>query len=161
MKYYLIKMNANYAGEFDVNGFVAMTEKEYEQSLKHTIKALESFFAKPEGTYEGKLTVEQFNKGRGRYTYATIDGKYREVTYEDYLANPSQIGQLLFPRTYERYFGTNEALQWESVQDYLSSLEITEISQEEYNTIDKLFGEYGTIFFPLDNDEYEEDDDDI
>jgi hypothetical protein len=40
----------------------------------------------------------------------------------------------------EFYFGTNEALQFSSFDELFSSLIITEITDEEFATLEKLFG---------------------
>ena len=51
----------------------------------------------------------------------------------------------------ERYFGTNEAIQYDDLKDYLESFEFKELTKEEYDTINKLFGgEFGT-FLTLEN----------
>lgn len=44
------------------------------------------------------------------------------------------------------YFGTNEYISFSCVEDLVDSLEVTDITEEEYNTIVKHFGEeYGLI----------------
>lgn len=40
----------------------------------------------------------------------------------------------------ECYFGTNEYLQYNNIEDYLSVLNISEITKEEYDVLQKLFG---------------------
>jgi hypothetical protein len=40
----------------------------------------------------------------------------------------------------EFYFGTNEAATFEDKEDFLSSLDIKEISKEEYKTLERLLG---------------------
>jgi hypothetical protein len=40
----------------------------------------------------------------------------------------------------EKYFGTNEAIEFETKEDFLESLSIVEITEEELKVLKKLFG---------------------
>jgi len=40
----------------------------------------------------------------------------------------------------EIYFGSNEAVEFENENDYISTLKISEITKEEYDVVVKLFG---------------------
>ena len=48
----------------------------------------------------------------------------------------------------EMYFGTNEAMYWESASDMLGAFTSVEITAEEVSVIDKLFWRYERGWFP-------------
>lgn len=84
--------------------------------------------------------------------------------YDEWLA--AIQNQLNEEMTIEHYFGTNEALQINSVQEVEDSIELIEISKEEQKVIKKLFGDgsfgTGNIFdigyYPEEEeDEFEEE----
>jgi hypothetical protein len=68
----------------------------------------------------------------------------------------------------EVYFGTNESISYDSFTDYMSRLDIEEVTEEEASLLTKLFGydtttEYGFFLNPEEQDEdddSEEDEDD-
>lgn len=46
----------------------------------------------------------------------------------------------------ERYFGTNESVEYNSKVDYFDTITVTELTKSEYKLIEKLFGcSYGTF----------------
>lgn len=59
----------------------------------------------------------------------------------------------------ERYFGSNQSVTWNSKEDYLSGLKITEITQAEANFLAKCLGDtkfkgtfqYGAFLCPSEN----------
>jgi|SRR6185369_5874980 len=83
----LIKFDNNYADEFDVEGFLVLSQQDWE---KHQ-----------------ELAKKVFKQKGG------------EV----------EVG-----------FGTNEAVSYYSLEDYLSSFDVTEITQEQYQVLWDLFG---------------------
>lgn len=40
-----------------------------------------------------------------------------------------------------KYFGTNEALNWDSARDYLDGFSVKDITQEQVETFQELFGD--------------------
>lgn len=53
-------------------------------------------------------------------------------------------------------FGTNEWVEYYKFEDYMKTIKVTEINEDEYNVLAKLFGKYGnrisygmSHFFPL------------
>jgi hypothetical protein len=63
----------------------------------------------------------------------------------------------------ECYFGTNEALTFYSLKDYLSSLTLYEITQEEHNFLKDTimpYSSFGTFKVPSEEDYGSEDEDD-
>ena len=53
----------------------------------------------------------------------------------------SILDSLVHPKTkfpYERYFGTNEAIEYNDKKDFLSNFDIKEIKEEEYKVISKV-----------------------
>ena len=46
----------------------------------------------------------------------------------------------------ERYFGTNEAIEFDSKEEFFNSFEVEEISEYQYDVLKQLFdGEFGTV----------------
>lgn len=111
----LIDWDIDYADEFDVVGFIACTDKQYEKMYQDSLDAF----------------------------------KEREESYEDKSS--------AFP--IEIYFGTNEAITFESQEDYFNSFQVESISDEELKVLQKIFGGsldnpvyYGTgNFFPYEH----------
>jgi len=87
MTYVLVKLSANYADEFDVEGFMVMAADAWE---------------------EVKQDTKQVFDGCG---------------------------------SYEWYFGTNEYITFDSYEHWLRCLDETEITEDEFKTIIKLFGD--------------------
>lgn len=50
----------------------------------------------------------------------------------------------------ERYFGTNEAMDYDSKEQYFNAISIVEISEEEFNIISKYFPRGFGTFLTLD-----------
>lgn len=99
--------------------------------------------------------------------FITFDNR---ADYDEWLESVQR--QLDEESTIEHYFGTNEALQIDSVEEVEDSIELIEITVEEQRTLKKLFGNgsfgTGNIFdvgFPPEDeedefsDEEEEDED--
>jgi hypothetical protein len=80
----LLKFNENYADEFDLEGFMAISDDEW-NAYKEKIKVL---------------------IGKNSFQYS---------------------------------FGTNQSVEWNSAEDYLGSFDVTNISQNEYDVLLKLF----------------------
>ena len=51
----------------------------------------------------------------------------------------------------EKWFGTNEAIEFYTKEDYLNSLKITEITEEEYKITQKVVGIIFGTFFNLES----------
>lgn len=68
---------------------------------------------------------------------------FTETEWEHYKA---KVKKIRFSGR-EFYFGTNEFMEWDSADDYLNELDVKEISELEYHTVLKLFGDdYGMFF---------------
>ncbi len=125
-KMVLVKYDCNYADEFDLEGFVVMSQLEW---LKH-ITSVEKHFQKWDSEHE-----------------------------PDRWGNREGI---------EVYFGTNEQIIYEGFESYRRSFEVTELSDTDYKTLERLFGKtYGgqirhgmlALIEPdLEDDEMEEED---
>lgn len=56
----------------------------------------------------------------------------------------------------EIYFGTNEEIRFSDMEDYMSSFDIREISENKYDMLDSLFdGEFGDVLLLEDEEEEE------
>lgn len=90
------------------------------------------------------LTEEEYKKGK-------IDSEEAfRLRMEDTRANHRG------DKSVQISFGTNEWVEYYRFEDYLKSFKVTEISEDEYNVLAKLFGKYGNkvsygfdYFFPL------------
>jgi hypothetical protein len=82
-----VKVDANWADEFDIDGFIVAKKDEWDKS------------------------VEKLKKD--------------------------------FPSEQEIYFGTNEYIEFADIEDFESSLEVTEITDVEAEVLNKLFNTYG------------------
>lgn len=58
-----------------------------------------------------------------------------EIEYKEFMNDLKKVD---WPS--ENYFGTNEAIECESYEDYMRSVTVTDISQSEYDTIKRCFG---------------------
>jgi hypothetical protein len=64
------------------------------------------------------------------------------VPKDEWEANKKRILELTYELEY--YFGTNEELTFADGEDYLNQIVVSDISEEEAQTLDKLFdGEFG------------------
>lgn len=104
----LLNYHQNYADEFDVEGFLVLTESEWE---KHKELAAKVFGPAEEAA---KKAAEEAKKTK---TYYYNRGAEVEVG-----------------------FGTNESITYGSLDDYLSSFKVKEITQEQYQVLWDLFG---------------------
>ena len=104
MKYYLIKIKADYADEFDVYGIKVLSEKDF-KILHRTI-------------------CECHNRECRR--------KEKILNKENSKDLPSWDDRYVF------FFGTNEELRFNSVDDIENTYKIEEISEEQYNTFKEL-----------------------
>ena len=89
MSFYLLKFNADWADEFDVDGIVAFTSTELEK-------------------YKEKL-----------------NSIFSELSKNDIV---------------EWYFGTNEFFEYENIDELWSDLDLTEITEVDYNIFIRLVG---------------------
>jgi 23S rRNA A2030 N6-methylase RlmJ len=95
--------------------------------------------------------------------FTTFDNR---AEYDEWLESVQR--QLDEENTIEHYFGTNEALQINSVEEVEDSIELIEITPEEQRILKKLFGNgsFGTGdifdigFDAHDEDEYETEEED-
>lgn len=92
MNYYIIKTNANYADEFDIEGF--------------TLK-------------QSELDLKDFKN------------EYYKNIEEEYGGYPI-----------ESYFGTNESIEIDNRKTLEEFVQIKKITEEEYNSINKVLGSY-------------------
>jgi len=114
----LIKYESNYADEFDVVGFVVWTQTKWEAHKT----AVTTWFDNRSKKRGEKPVLPPHN-----------DPKYYEV-YD-------QLRKYERGQEVERYFGTNEAVNYSSVEDYLGCFKIMEITVGEHEALKRLFGE--------------------
>lgn len=107
-KQLLLEYHQNYADEFDVDGFLVLSESEW---AKHKELAARVFGPKE----AAEKAAAKAAKDSGTYYYS----RGAEV----------EVG-----------FGTNEAVTYGSLEDYLSSFEVRELTPEQYKVLDDLFG---------------------
>lgn len=153
-------MSDNYADEFDVDGFIVMSEEDYLKARNRAERHLDKFFAVPDHILSGSLTAKEFEDNY-RYSYKTyfdpVLQQNKRVTYEDYANNPALVGPHLHDKEYEIYFGTNEQLMFSSKEHYFQGLDVSEITEEEYQIFNKYFKSYtgnpsfGFTYFPIDD----------
>ena len=103
-KRFLVKFESNYADEFDIEGFMVMSEADWEEHKKLAARKFENF---------AKLPKDQYG---------------RTITSYGERVNGIEI-----------FFGTNEQMIYETLDCYLRSFSLTEISDAEYATLDKFF----------------------
>ena len=169
MKYYYVKEERCWADEFDTFCFAVLTEEEFKDIEEKTNHELDLTFIKfdEEEFIRRQKAVQDLKKQQNvkhfyqieeipsdielPYMYGgygagkKFDNQY-DASYSDYLKrfegsyNPS----------FEASFGTNESHEFYSKEDYWNSIDIKEISEEEYNMLIKIIGKYGGLgSFPL------------
>ena len=116
-KLLLLRYDSNYADEFDVDGFAVWPESKWEEHKEAVSKFFDSR-AKKRGE---KPTLPDRS-----------DPKYWEV-YD-------QMRKWERGEEVERYFGTNESVSYSSLEDYLRCFKVPEITEEEHQTLKRLFG---------------------
>lgn len=129
----LVKLSTNWADEMDIEGFFIWPENKEEtiNDFKQTYmrENLESI-----GIENLELSAEDLAK------YEEADMLFESVTVNINQKN----ADMLLNRSVERYIGTNESIRFDNFSDYLNHHTFKEISQEEYDMINKLFGQsYG------------------
>jgi hypothetical protein len=107
-KQLLLTYHQNYADEFDVEGFLVLSESDWE---KHKDLAARVFGPKEEAA---KKKAEEAKKKKEYYYDRGVE---------------VEVG-----------FGTNEEVTYHSLEDYLSSFKIKELTPEQYKVLDELFG---------------------
>lgn len=146
-KLLLIKFDSNYADEFDVDGFVVWTAAKWE-------------------AHKAAVTAYFDNRAKRRGPKPELpphtDPKYYEV-YD-------KVRKWERGEEVERYFGTNEAVNFSGAEDYFRCFKTTEITPEEHDVLKKLFGEswredvrfgmFLSLEDSLEDQEEEEDDSD-
>jgi hypothetical protein len=149
-KYLLITENRDYADEFDTHGFTVMTQTEFDKAKEDSEAILNETFTK--FSEEEFLKRQKERKGLP-YMYGGY-GKSKKYTdqydapYSAYLERFGKYGGL----SYSISFGTNEEHSINSLQEFWNDIKIKEITEQEYNTIKKLFGSgFGFMCFPLEN----------
>ena len=104
MKYYLIKIAADYADEFNVYGMKVLSEKEFE-ILNNAFSEYLKREEKRKERIRNKETSNYFSPWDDEYSF---------------------------------YFGTNEDLRFDDIEDIRNTYTIKEISEEQYNTLKEL-----------------------
>lgn len=125
----LIKLSSNWADEMDIEGFF-ITNDSKDQILK---RMKEIYMQKAvENISISDLDLEP--KDSTAYAQA-------KRAYKPYTLNLSQeVADMLLEQPIEGSIGTNEELQFENFDHYQAEHTIEEISQEEYQIIEKRFG---------------------
>lgn len=128
----------NYGDEFDIFGFsLYKTREEFILELYKTwlFAYLESGEC---------LKVEEYLKANN----LDIDDYLEKVTVIELESLIKDADKYYKNNENEFYFGTNEAISYESFKDFSDCFEVKEITPEEYKTIRKIIGEtYGV--FPI------------
>lgn len=128
----------NYGDEFDIFGFsLYKTREEFILELYKTwlFTYLESGEC---------LKVEEYLKANN----LDIDDYLEKVTVIELESLLKDADKYYKNNENEFYFGTNEAISYESFKDFSNCFEVKEITSEEYKTIRKIIGEtYGV--FPI------------
>lgn len=82
-----------------------------------------------------------------------LNGFY--VTTSEEFTSDMEYLKINFKPNIEKYFGTNESIIIESIKEIENAYSITSITEEEYNTLKKLFGKsyskhisYGKVWGP-------------
>jgi hypothetical protein len=60
------------------------------------------------------------------------------MTENQYIQFRNDLEKVEWPS--ENYFGTNEAIVFQSLKDYENAIEVIEIDEKEYQVLEKLFG---------------------
>lgn len=105
-KQLLLKYSNNYADEFDVEGFLVLSQSQWDE---HKAKAAQRF--------------EKVAKA------AKVDPNVSEDSWLNRRAREVSVG-----------FGTNEEVTYYSIDDYLGSFVVKELTQEQYQVLKDLFG---------------------
>lgn len=146
-KQLLLKFHCNYADEFDTEGFAVWDAPKWEAHKE----AVAKFFDKKKSLPKPRELPADYK-----------DPSYYEIRQEQREYEESQ--------QVEVYFGTNESVYYSSLEDYLRCFTVSELSQEEYDTLKKLFGKdwrdrishgmFLTLEESLENDSEEDDEED-
>lgn len=134
-----VSFEDNYADEFDVYGFSLYNKKEdflLELYKTWLFEYLESGDC-PE--VEGYLEVHDVD----------FDDYFDKVTIKDLEPLIKKSNEYYKENPREFYFGTNEAIIYESFKEFKGCFKIKDITIEEYKSIKRIIGEtYGV--FPMD-----------
>jgi hypothetical protein len=126
----LIKLSTNWANEMDIEGFVLSMESKEQiiEKMKHHYLQI---------VIDGYWSVNDLHLNEEELTaFKKAERSYKEHTL--YLKK-SLINEML-KQEIEIGIGTNEEINFNGFEDYISQHNLTEISLEEYDTIKKLIG---------------------
>jgi hypothetical protein len=107
-KQLLIEFSADYEDEFDIEGFIVMTEDQWEAHKQ--------------------MAKEHFDK---KASAPLTDPSGRPDSYTNRSARETEV-----------YFGTNESIIYEDLEDYMHSFNVTPLSQQSYDVLKELFNEH-------------------
>lgn len=166
-KRYLVSYNDNWADEFDISGYRVITvEDEYLVDLSPMVsilnRVLRMFLQNcTEDTFLTDL-ISVFNK---RIIETPLSVKCQELISSN--SKEEDILEYLIPYLYDEfydefsdildehlssiifYFGTNEDIEYNSVDSFLSCLEITEILEEDFEVVSKYLNKIDTGIIPF------------
>lgn len=147
-KYLLITERRDYADEFDTHGFITMTQTEFDNAKEESEAILNETFTQ----YSEEEFLSRQKEGKGLpYMYGGYGNSKKftnqyDAPYSAYLARFTTYDK----PSYNIGFGTNEEHSITSLGDFWNNIKIKEITEQEYNTIKKLFGSgFGFMCFPL------------
>ncbi len=119
-KQLLIQFNANYADEFDIEGFIVMTEEQWEAHKKMA----EDFFEKKKSAHPKPAEIPTDHTDPGYWKAYEAQREYERAMET------------------EVYFGTNEAIQYSDYEDYMRAFTATPLSVQGYTVLKELFNEH-------------------
>lgn len=129
----LVKLNSNWADEMDVDGFCITldNQEQVKQKLKENFIAYTLYNISEKDLNLSPEDLQIYKEAKRKYKPCTVT--ISKATEEFLLVQEIEV-----------CIGTNEELIFDGFDHYLEEHTIEEITQEEYQTIKKLFGEkYG------------------
>jgi|32_taG_2_1085360.scaffolds.fasta_scaffold68952_1 hypothetical protein len=174
MNYKLVQWTFDYADEFDVFGACVLDSNTFEKHLADSQEILKGRFQEIDDNL-GKRK-EEFYEAYDRIIdefettdiisiydlpfYYEISNKFRSLAYifsidktkETAFQEWKKDSKMYEGSNFELYFGTNQCIDFYSVDDYIDSLEVKDITKTQYDFLLENFGEsWGTAhsFFPL------------
>ncbi len=190
-EYVLVKYEDNYADEFDVSGFSVMPKDEWLKMFEYNCRVIQRTLEKQRATLL-KNFEDQYGALKDRCTPEMIaeydevkgDASARNALYTlKYRKEPNALWELVMfggydkymdyvrksriqPHGYETYFGSNESMIYRNVDSYKNSFSVTDLTEEEYQILKKIFGNdysenFGYGFDRCFDYFYDEDQDDL
>jgi hypothetical protein len=110
-----------------------MVDLEVVENKKNIMK---QFLVKYDNNYADEFDLEGFYVMEGE----SKKDIQKQLLCTEYDEEGEKTGEEFTNFPFERYFGSNECIEYEDKKDYLSCFTIEEITLEESNVLNKLFG---------------------